>query len=356
MAVRRFGEVGGRSVEEVSLETPQGLCARVITWGAAVRDLVVPGPGGPEPVVLGLSTLEDYIGYSPHFGAIPGRFANRIRGGRFTLDGAVYHLPRNEAGVTSTHGGGQGFGKRVWKLFRHDASSASMTLRSSDGDAGYPGNVEVTCLYRVTGTTLRVELSAVTDQATPINLCHHSYFNLDGSTSILDHELEVAADLYTPVDETGIPTGEISCVADGPFDFRTPRPIRYIRSGERQSYDHNWVLRRSRLDTSGIDVPLAFAARLHSPINRRTLEVWTTEPGLQIYDGYKLDLPTPGHGGIMYGPCAGLCLEAQRFPDSPNQPHFPNSIVRPGELSRQITEYRFGTDCVRGRQGDFEPS
>ncbi len=341
MAVHRFGEVGGRGVDEVTIETPEGLRARVITWGATVRDLVVPGPDGPERVVLGLSTLEDYVEHSPHLGATPGRFANRIREGRFILDGLAYRLPRNENGVTSTHGGGQGFGKRAWDLVRSDASSVSMGLRSSDGEAGYPGNVEATCLYRLIGTTLRVELMAVTDRATPLNLCHHSYFNLDGSASILEHELEVAADFYTPVDGTGIPTGEIRSVADGPFDFRVARPIGYHRVGERQIYDHNWVLRRSHVEPSGGDVPLAFAARLRSPRNGRTLEVWTTEPGLQIYDGHKLDLPIPGHGGTWYGPCSGVCLEAQRFPDGPNQPHFPDSILRPGEVSCQITEYRF---------------
>jgi aldose 1-epimerase len=341
MQIRQFGNFDGQSIFEVTIGTPEGTHARVITWGAAVRDLVLLGAAGPERVVLGLGTLEDYVRYSPHLGATPGRFANRIRGGQFVLDGVAYQVPKNENNTTSIHGGGQGFGKRAWELSDYDASSVRMTLYSPDGDAGYPGTTEVTCLYRVIGTTLRVELSAVTDHATPINLCHHSYFNLDGRPSILDHELEIAADFYTPVDDLNLPTGEIRCVAGGPFDFRAPRPIRFVQDSARRIYDHNWVLRRDCLEVVGSGVPLAFAARLRSPLNGRTLEVWTTEPGLQVYDGHKLDLPVLGHGGVRYGPCSGICLEAQRFPDSPNQPHFPNTILRPGELSRQITEYRF---------------
>ncbi|HYF57072.1 MAG TPA: aldose epimerase family protein, partial [Salinarimonas sp.] len=273
-----------------------------------------------------------------------GRFANRIRGGRFTLDGASYELPRNENGVTSLHGGGRGFGKRPWRIVDHDATSVALRLISPDGDAGYPGTVDATCVYRLRADALRVELSATTDQATPLNLAHHSYFNLDGAPTILDHELTVAAETFTPVDEANLPTGEIRPVAGTAFDFRQARPVRLVEGGARRRYDHNWVLDRSRLDPSGADAPLAFAGSLRAPGGGLSMEVWTTEPGLQVYDGFKLDLPVPGLDRRRYGPCAGLCLEPQRFPDSPNQPHFPDSILRPGEIYRQVTEYRLVRD------------
>lgn len=342
---RVFGEVDGAPVHEVILRSETGAEAKVIAWGAVVRDLVVPvGRDGTQRVVLGLNTLEDYIQHSPYLGAIAGRFANRIAGGRFQLGGRARQLSLNQDGKHSLHGGVRGFSKRPWQLAAVDASSVALTLLSPDGDEGYPGNLMVSCIYRLVGSTLRVELSATADTETPINLCHHSYFNLDGSPSILDHTLQLAADFYTPTDPDLIPTGEVRAVAGTPYDFREPRPVRLAdeAAGRPFRYDTNFVLRRDRLALSGIDGrPLAPAATFASERSGVAMEVWTTEPGVQVYDGWMTDVPVPGLDGVLYGANAGLCAEPQRFPDSPNRPHFPNAILRPGEVYRQVTEYRF---------------
>jgi len=344
MSVRAFGRHDGRDVFEIAIRSPDGAEARIITYGAVVRDLVVPAAHGPQRVVLGLDSVEDYTAYSPHFGAIAGRFANRIAQGRFTIDGERYQLPLNQDNRHSLHGGGNGLGKQVWQLATSNDSSATLIHVAPDGEAGYPGTLVTTCTYRLVGTALRVELSATSDKATPVNLCHHSYFNLDGSPDILDHTLRVEADFYTPVDADLIPTGEVRAVAGTPFDFREARPVRLDdpAGGCRFRYDNNFVLRRGRLDESGIvHRPLAHAATFASPRSRLSLEVWTTEPGIQVYDGFKTNLSVPGHDGRIYGPSSGLCLEPQKFPDGPNRPHFPDTILRPGEVYRQVTEYRF---------------
>jgi aldose 1-epimerase len=345
MNVRGFGQYGGRDAIEVAIRSKAGAEAKVITYGAVVRDLAVPAKAGLQRVVNGLDTLEDYAKHSPHFGAIAGRYANRIRGGRFTVDGEKHQLPLNQENRHSLHGGGNGLGKQVWQLGAHGEDFVTLTHVSPDGEAGYPGTLTTTCTYRLVGLALRVELSATTDRATPVNLCHHSYFNLDGSETILDHTLELAADFYTPVDADLIPTGEIRSVEGTPFDFRTARPIRMEKpgGGGRFWYDNNFVLRRSRLEASGIDhVPLAHAATFASPKSGVAMQVWTTEPGLQVYDGFKTNVPVPGLGGARYGANSGLCLEPQHFPDSPNRAHFPDTLLRPGAVYRQVTEYRFG--------------
>jgi aldose 1-epimerase len=341
--VSTFGIHQGKAVEEVRLRSGVAEAA-IISYGAVLRDLIVPTHGGTQRVVLGLDRLEDYVAHSPHFGAIAGRYANRIRHGRFVLDGETYQLPLNQENRHSLHGGGNGLGKRIWQVAARSKDFVTLTHVWPDREAGYPGTLVTACTYRLQGTTLRIELSATADQATPVNLCHHSYFNLDGSDTVLDHELEVAAEFYTPADADWIPTGQILGLAGTPFDFRTSRPIQLMdASGERVRYDHNYVLRRKRLEPSGFDhLPLAHAATLSSRRNGLKLEVWTTEPGLQVYDGFKVNLPVPGHDGAVYGPNAGLCLEPQHFPDSPNQAHFPSTILRPGEVYRQVTEYRFG--------------
>jgi aldose 1-epimerase len=342
--VRGFGEHEGREVLEATIRSAAGAEAKIVTYGAVVRDLLVPRPGGMQRVVNGLDTLEDYVRRSPHFGAIAGRYANRIRGGRFSLEGEPDQLPLNQEGKHSLHGGGNGLGKQVWQLGAAGEDFVTLTHVSPDGEAGYPGTLVTSCTYRLVGTTLRVELSATTDKPTPVNLCHHSYFNLDGSQDILDHTLELAADFYTPVDPDLIPTGEILSVAGTPFDFRTPRPIRREKpSGQgRFWYDNNFVLARDRLEPSGIEHrPLAYAATFASPHSGVSLQVWTTEPGLQVYDGAKTNVPVPGLDGARYGANSGLCLEPQHFPDSPNRPHFPDTILRPGAVYRQVTEYRF---------------
>lgn len=342
--LREFGRHDGRDTFEVTIRSPAGAEAKIITYGAVVRDLVMPARHGRQRVVNGLETLDDYVRHSPHFGAIAGRYANRIRGGRFSIDGESYRLPLNQDDKHSLHGGGRGLGKQVWQLGTAGEDFVTLTHVSPDGEAGYPGTLVTACTYRLVGTTLRVELCATTDKPTPVNLCQHSYFNLDGSETILDHTLEVAADFYTPVDADLIPTGEIRSVADTPFDFRSPRPVRRDKPGGqgRFWYDNNFVLRRNRLQPSGIERrPLAHAATFASPANGLSLEAWTTEPGLQVYDGFKTDVPVPGLGGVRYRANSGLCLEPQHFPDSPNRAHFPDTLLRPGDIYRQVTEYRF---------------
>ena len=345
MTIRDFGRVGETPVQEITLRNGAGAVAKVITWGAVVRDLVVPrADGQSQRVVLGLESLEDYLAHSPHFGAIAGRFANRIRDGRFVLDGQAHQLPLNQDNRHSLHGGGQGFGKKPWQLVHADAASATLTLVSPDGDAGYPGTLHVTCRYTLTaGNALRVELSAFTDRATIVNLCHHSYFNLDGGPDVLDHELMVRANLMTPVDGDLIPDGSLAPVSGTLFDFRRFRSLRMAAAGDKQFWlDHNFVLRRDRREAGPEGFALAQAATLSSARSGLRMDVWTTEPCLQVYDGTKLNLPVKGLDGAHYGSKAGMCLEPQHAPDSPNLPHFPNTILRPGALYRQVTEYRFG--------------
>jgi aldose 1-epimerase len=345
MTVTPFGTLDGRDIREVTLSTADAE-AKIIEYGAVVRDLEVRKADGTlQRVVLGLNSVEDYVQHAPHFGAIAGRYANRIRGGRFTLDGETHQLLLNQDGRHHLHGGGpKGFGKQPWTLVHHDVASATLVHISPDGTNGYPGTAHVTCRYTLAGKTLRIELWATTDKATPVNLCHHSYFNLDGSTDTLDHTLMLRANVMTPVDVDLIPDGSLAPVSGTPFDFRVARPVRLKgKDGERVWYDHNFVLRRDRTEPSvaaGLDV--AHAATFASPRSGLKLDVWTTEPALQVYDGFKLALPVPGLDGIRYGANAGLCLEPQHMPDSPNLPHFPSTILRPGDLYRQVTEYRFG--------------
>lgn len=315
-------------------------------WGAVLRDLTVPRPdGGLQRVVLGLPELADYPSHSPHMGAIAGRYANRIGQGRFTLDGRSYQLPLNQDGRHSLHGGGQGFGKRPWTLVHHDDTSATLALVSPDGDAGYPGTLQVWCRYSLVGAaTLRIELSATTDAPTIVNLAHHSYFRLDDTPGILDHTLEIRANLMTPIDADSIPDGALLHVAGTPFDFRRTRPIRHDGpDGGRFRYDHNYMLRRDRREPSVAQgLELAHAATLRSGVTGLAMQLWTTEPALQVYDGFKLDMAVPGHDGRRYGPSAGIALEPQHVPDSPNLPHMPATVLRSGEVYRQVSEYRFG--------------
>jgi aldose 1-epimerase len=343
--VTSFGTLDGRDIREVTLATPEAQ-AKIIEYGAIVRDMSVRRADGTmQRVVLGLNTIEDYVQHAPHFGAIAGRYANRIRGGRFTLDGETHQLLLNQDGRHHLHGGGpKGFGKQPWTLVHHDATSATLMHISPDGTNGYPGTAHITCRYTLAGKTLRIELWATTDKATPVNLCHHSYFNLDGGGDVLDHTLMVRANVMTPVDADLIPDGSLAPIGGTPFDFRVARPVRLLgKDGARVWYDHNFVLRRDRTEPSvagGLDV--AHAATFASMRSGMKLDVWTTEPALQVYDGFKLALSVPGLDGARYGANAGLCLEPQHVPDSPNLPHFPSTILRPGELYRQVTEYRFG--------------
>ncbi len=333
-AMRRpFGDDEGTAIEEITIRSAAGAEARILTYGAVIRDLVVPGKAGPQHVCLGLNTLEDYVAHSPYFGAVPGRFANRIAHGRFSLDGETYQLPRNDGGRNTLHGGTKGFGKLPWTVAASTDRSVTLTLHSPAGDEGFPGALDVTCTYTwLEPATLQYEITATTDAPTLVNLTNHAYFNLDGGPDILDHHLTLNASHYTPVDAHLIPTGEIAPVAGTAFDFRTARPVRHA-SG--QFYDNNFVI-----DRAGGGA-LVHAARVHSEKSGITLDVHTDQPGVQFYDAKKLDCPVPGLGGAHYGPYAGLCLETQLFPDAPNQPNFPSATLRPGEQYRNQTEYRF---------------
>jgi aldose 1-epimerase len=335
-AVERFGRANGADILEVTLRSEAGAEVRILTWGAVIRDLVAPAPKGRQRVVLGFDSIEAYTAHSPYFGAVVGRYGNRIGHGRFALDGTIHRLDRNENGRHHLHGGSQGFGTRNWTLTDAHRAGATLTLVSEDGDMGYPGRLVATCIYTLEEpATLRIELDAICDRPSPVNLTTHSYFNLDGSADICSHQLAIAGDFVTPTDADLIPTGEIRSVVETPYDFRSLRAVRGSQLSRCESaYDINYVLR-------GGDGGLAHAATLQSPLSGVSMELWTTEPGLQFYDGHTLHVPVPGLDGARYGPRAGLCLEPQRFPDGPNRRHFPPSILHPGEVSRQISELRF---------------
>lgn len=328
-----FGTFKGINISEVTLRSDAGAEAKIMTWGAVVRDLRVPAAPGLQRVVLGYETFDHYVEHSPYFGATVGRVANRIAGGRFAIDSVTYTTALNEKAAT-LHGGPEGLGRRPWSIVAHDRRSVTLAILSQDGEMGFPGCVTALCTYRLCEpATLQVELVATTDQVTPVNLAHHSYFNLDGSPDILDHTLQIEADFYTPLGQDLIPTGEIRRVEGTPFDFRATRPIRWAAADENFFYDINFVL--------GDKAALRRAATAASPRNDLALEVWTTEPGLQFYDASYLASPVPGLGGAAYGKNSGFCLEAQNFPDAVNRPHFPSALLRPGEVYRQLTEYRF---------------
>ncbi len=326
----------GRAVEAFTLTNAHGLEVRVITYGAIITHIVMPGKNGERAdVVLGFDSLAGYLAGSPYFGAVVGRYANRIAGGRFSLDGVTYTLARNN-GPNSLHGGVRGFDKVLWQAdpFENDSASG-VTLRytSADGEEGFPGTVAASVTYTLTdGNELVVAYDAATDKATPINLSQHTYWNLhgDGRGTILDHVLTLEASRFTPVDSTLIPTGAMTPVAGTPFDFRAPTVIgaridaahEQLRFGK--GYDHNWVL-----DQSG--GKLARAARLEDPVSGRVLDISTTEPGIQFYTGNFLDGTIKGKGGATYAHRGALCLETQHFPDSPNHPTFPSTILRPGQ-------------------------
>ena len=345
--VQSFGALDGRDIKEITLRTPDGAIeGSVIELGAVVRDLKVRrSDGSLQRVVLGLNSPEHYREHSPHMGAVAGRFGNRIGGGRFVLDGVAYQLPLNENGRTALHGGGiTGFGKTPWTLLHADAASVVLSLHAPSGLNGFPGAMTVTCRYTLAPPmTLRMELWAVTDAATVVNLCQHSYFNLDGSADILDHSLAVRANLYAPVDANLIPNGTLAPVAGTHLDFRQPRSVRGTASSDtRTGLDNTYMLRRDRCETDATTgMQLAHAATLASPHSGLALQCWTTEPALQVYDGFKVNVAVRGLDGARYGACAGMALEPQHVPDSPNLPHLPTTVLRPHEVYRQITEYRF---------------
>lgn len=339
----------GETVERYTLTNPSGVELAAVTYGGIVVSLKLPDRDGRlDDVVLGYDDLKGYLTDSPYFGAIVGRYANRIAGGRFELDDETYTLARNN-GPNHLHGGERGFDKVVWDAepFESiDGVGVVLTHVSPDGTEGYPGTLTAHVRYLLTADDrLVIDYEATTDRATPVNLSQHSYFNLGGHTpasgDVLDHVLTIRASRYTPVDSTLIPTGELAPVDETPFDFRAPTaigarielPDPQLRFGG--GYDHNFVLDR---ESAG----LILAARVQHPTTGRTFDLFTTEPGLQFYSGNFLDGSLTGKSSRVYGHRSGFCLETQHFPDSPNQPGFPPTILRPGEEYRSRTVLAFG--------------
>jgi aldose 1-epimerase len=335
----------GEAVALLTLTNARGMELRVMTYGGIIVSLKVPDrAGNPGDVVLGYDSLAGYLRDSPYFGALVGRYGNRIAKGRFALHGTGYQLATNN-GPNHLHGGVRGFDKVVWTAEPFEGEGGigvRLTYTSPDGDEGYPGTLRAMVTYTLTDRNeLILDYEATTDRATLVNLTQHSYFNLAGSGDILGHDLTIAAEGFTPVDATLIPTGDIAPVAGTPFDFRTPQTIgarigdddEQLRRGG--GYDHNFVLTRSGAE-------LALAARLVDSTSGRTLEIRTTEPGVQFYSGNFLDGSITGKGGVVYQRRAALCLETQHFPDSPNQPGFPSTILEPGQTYRSRTVWTFG--------------
>jgi aldose 1-epimerase len=344
-----FGKTAdGTSVELYTLTNSSGVEAKIMTYGGIVVSLKVPDRNGKlDDVVLGYDGLDGYLTSHPYFGTITGRYANRIAKGKFTLDGREYTLAQNN-GENHLHGGIKGFDKVVWKAREvkiKDGVGVELTYVSRDGEEGYPGNLSVTVTYTLTNKNeLKIVYAATTDKATIVNLTNHSYFNLAGPKAgdILGHELMLNADRFTPVDRTLIPTGELRSVKGTPMDFTKPTAIgARIEQKDEQllfglGYDHNWVLNKT-------GASLTLAARVYEPTTGRVMEVYTTEPGIQFYTGNFLDGTITGKGGKVYQKRYGFCLETQHFPDSPNKPSFPSTVLRPSRKYTQTTVYKFST-------------
>lgn len=331
--IEAFGQTPeGEAVQRVTI-SGGGLTAKVITWGAVIQDLRL--EGHEPPLVLGFDTLEEYLKYSPYFGATPGRCANRIAAGRFSIDGRDYQLELNERGETHLHGGSDGLARKVWTIADLTAGSVTLKTVDPDGRAGYPGNVSVTATYSLLpGGVLSVVYESTTDAPTPVNVCQHSYFNLDGAPDALGHDMMLAADHYLPVDDLLIPTGEIRPVAGTPFDFRVMAPMKRFEAGRQVAYDHNFCFSGERTAKRSVGL-------VRSQQSGVVMELRTTEPGVQLYTGAKLTVPVPGLDGRRYGAFAGFCLETQVWPDAINQAGFPEAVLRPGETLRQETDYVF---------------
>lgn len=342
-----FGTLpGGQKVSLYTLTNASGALAKITDYGGIVTELWMPDKNGTlGDIVLGFDNLQSYRAKHPYFGCIVGRFGNRIDKGRFTLDGMVYALATNN-GENHLHGGIRGFDKVLWKaepVQNKDGVGLMLSYLSRDMEEGYPGNLEVTVVYTLTNANeLRIDYTAETDKPTVCNLTHHGYFNLagQGCGDILGHELMLNADRYTPVDYAQIPTGEIHSVKNTPMDFTRPGRIgKGIDADFEQlkfggGYDHNWALNKTA-------DRMSLAAGVYEPISGRTMEIWTTEPGVQFYTGNFLDGTLTGKGGKVYHRRYGLCLETQHFPDSPNKPDFPDTVLRPGRILHTTTIHKF---------------
>ena len=345
-----FGKLAdGTPVEAVLLSNTHGMKVRVLAWGAALQELVVPGRKGATDVILGYDDMTGYLKASNYFGATVGRYANRIAKGRFTLDGKVYELATND-GPNALHGGARGFDKHLWTIDRvasgAKSASATLTYTSPDGEEGYPGTMKVTATFTLTETNeLEVTYRATSDKPTIANITNHSYFNLGGVAaghSATEALVTIPAAHYTPVDTTLIPTGEIRSVEGTPFDFRKPRRVSdRIRDGRDEQlrigrgYDHNWVV--SRAPVSGLQL----MAKVEDPVSGRTMQIFSNQPGVQFYTGNFLDGTATGKGGVIYRQGDGLCFEPQVFPDTPNKPSFGSARLDPGQTYENRIVYRF---------------
>jgi len=345
-----FGKMpDGKTVDVYTLTNSHGLEARIINFGGIVLSLRVPDRNGKlDDVVLGFDSLEPYLTNDPHFGSIIGRYANRIANGKFTLDGAEYALPKNN-GPNTLHGGVKGFDKVLWQAEPSEIRSGValvLSYTSKNGEEGFPGNLKTKVTYTLTDSDeLSIDYDATTDKATPVNLTSHGYFNLagQGTSDVLAHELLINADRFTLVDKNLIPTGELAPVAGTPLDFTRSTPIgarindKYEQLVLARGYDHNFVINRKG---SGLEL----AARVHELSTGRMLEVFTTEPGVQFYSANFLDGTLTGKQGRVYKQHYAFCLETQHFPDSPNHPSFPSTILRPGQKYHSSTTYKFSVD------------
>ncbi len=334
-----FGAIGRDTVIQYTLTNAAGMQVSILNYGGTVTNILVPDRDQKMgDVVLGFDSLSGYLQKNnPYFGCLVGRYANRISKGKFTIGNNSYQLPLNDNGNT-LHGGIQGLDKVIWKADR-PAGDSSLRLQytSKDGDQGFPGNLKVTVVYTLTADNgLQIAYSAITDKATPVNLTNHSYFNLSGGKEpdILNHKVMIDADRYTEVNKQLIPTGKLLFVKGTPMDFTIPKLVGKEIDLVNGGYDHNWVLNR---DEAG----LKMVATVHDTASGRYLQVYTTEPGMQFYTGNFLDGSLLGKGKWAYGKHAALCLETQHFPDGPNQPGFPNTILQPGETYQQVTRYVF---------------
>jgi aldose 1-epimerase len=324
----------GEPVRCVTIEGG-GLTANVLSFGAILQDLRL--EGHDAPLTLGFDRFEDYIDHPNYLGAVVGRHANRIRDGRFTIAGVDYQIDPERPDLHGLHGGRNGYGRRNWAISGYGEDFVALSLTDHDGEMGFPGTVDAHCTYRLRAPgILSVEMTATTDQPTLCNLAHHAYFNLDdgGSGDTLSHELRIAAEAYLPVDDELIPTGLVQPVDGTEFDFRAARTIRPSADAGPVRYDHNFCLSSARHALK----QAAWAKGAQSGVE---LEVWSTEPGLQFYAGHYIEEGLRGIEGRSYGPFSGFCLEAQTWPDSPHRPYFPQALLRPDEVYRQITEFRF---------------
>ena len=341
VADKVFGVIGQDTIIQYTLKNALGMEASIINYGATVTRLMVPDRNQQfGDVVLGFDTLPGYLQKTnPYFGSLVGRYGNRIAKGKFTLDKQVYQLSMNDHGNT-LHGGLVGLDKVVWKAKKLPGdSSLALTVLSKDGDQGFPGNLTVTVIYTVThDNSLQIAYKATTDKATPVNLTNHCYFNLSAGKepTILAHEVAINADYFTAVDSLLIPTGLLPKVKGTPMDFTAPKLIGKDIAGVKGGYDHNWVLNRKGSELEKI-------ASVYHSSSGRLMEVFTTEPGLQFYTGNFLDSTLQGKNKQVYPQHAAFCMETQHFPDGPNQPAFPNTILKPGEVYQQLTKYHFST-------------